>query len=110
VAARDIKIGTAMDAVAWARRVILAAATTPPGSPERRRKLDEIALGVARARQAADAYRGRMAAEIRIAVSVVELGLDRLRSRAAPGRDPDVDDAKSAKRRIHPRLRQAADR
>lgn len=108
MAARDIKIGTALDAASWAKGAIFAAATTPPGSPERRRKLDEIALGVARAKQAADSYRGKMAAELRIALSIAELGISKLRARPSKGPAPDVDAAESRpgkQKRSRPRLR-----
>jgi hypothetical protein len=107
MSAKDVKIGTAVDAVTWIKNAIVAAATTPPGSPARRRKLDEIALGIARARQMADGYRGKMAAELRIAVSVAELGVSKLRERGRDdrGRSSEGSDGARARKRVHPRIR-----
>jgi hypothetical protein len=102
--AGDVRIGTILRTMSWAKDAIAAVAATPPGSPERRRKLDEISVAVARIRQLADAHRGKMAAEIRLAVSVIELGLGRLRP-ATTSVDPANPGNQAKKKKPHPRLR-----
>jgi hypothetical protein len=80
--ARDITMGTVLDAVGWAREAYRAARDTPPGSSERRKKIEELSLAVMVARQKAQEYEGRLAPELRIALLVAEQGLRRMRGEA----------------------------
>ncbi len=78
--ARDIKIGTLADAARWTKRALAAAISTPRGSPERRAKLEELIQATTRARFLAEAYKGELAVELRVALRAAEIVLDRIRS------------------------------
>lgn len=80
--ARDLKIGTILDAAGWSIDA-LAATATPAGSPERRAKIVELSGAVQRGKVVAEAYDGKLAPEIRLALRVAEWGLGRLGAGAA---------------------------
>ncbi len=83
--ARDIKIGTLADAARWTKRALAAAISTPRGSPERRAKLEELIQATTRARFLAEAYKGELAVELRVALRAAEIVLNRIRSDAPTG-------------------------
>ncbi len=85
MAARDIKIGTLADAARWTRAALAAAISTPKGSPERRAKLEDLIQATTRARFLAEAYKGDLAVELRVALRAAEIVLDRIKSN-----DPSV--------------------
>jgi hypothetical protein len=100
--ARDVKLGTVADALAWLRDAAAVTLSTPPGSPERARKLDDLARALGRAKQSAAEYRGKMADEIQLGVQAAEIIVRRMRGDG--NASPDVtSDATPKKKRRHPR-------
>jgi len=109
-------MGAIIDAIAWAKSTLFVVIGTEKGSPQRRAKLDELARATVKARELADAYQGDLAIELRFALRMAEMGLDRFRIRppgASPGRGP-VDQRADGRtphkpsstprrRRVHPR-------
>lgn len=106
---KDIKLGTLMGGLAWLRDAALVTLGTPPGSPERRQKLDELSATLGRAKQAAAGYRGKMADELRLGVQAAELGVNRLRRRSTEreAQEGGGDEARESGpgERVHPRRR-----
>lgn len=104
--ARDVKLGTVADALAWLRDAAAVALGTPSGSPERARKLDELTHALGRAKASAAGYRGKMADEIRLGVQAAEIVVKRVRGDStAQNTDPvpDGDDNRGKRKRVHPR-------
>lgn len=103
--ARDVKLGTVADALAWLRDAAAVALGTPSGSPERARKLDELTHALGRAKASADGYRGKMADEIRLGVQAAEIVVKRVRGDStAQAADPtDGDTHRGKRKRVHPR-------
>ncbi len=105
---KDIKLGTLMGGLAWLRDAALVTLGTPPGSPERRQKLDELSATLGRAKQAAAGYRGKMADELRLGVQAAELGVNRLRRRSSEQEAQESGDKAredGSGERVHPRRR-----
>lgn len=103
--ARDVKLGTVADALAWLRDAAAVTLGTPPGSQERVQKLDELTLALGRAKVSVAGYRGKMADEIRLGVQMAEIVVKRVRgdSTAHTSEAASSDDRKEKRRRIHPR-------
>lgn len=106
--AREVKLGTVADALAWLRDAAAVAMSTPPGSPERAQKLNELAIVLDRAKTSAAGYRGKMADEIRLGVQAAEIVVKRVRgdvrARAENSEDSrSPNDGGGKRRRVHPR-------
>lgn len=108
MSARNLRVGTILDTLAWVGDG-LAALRTPRGSPQRRAKLEEIGAATTKARIAAESYRGRFAPEVRVALQVAELGVQRARSGWGSPESPGAaHDSRERPRRVHPRHAVAA--
>lgn len=83
MSARDVTVGSILDAARWVKDAVVAATTSPPGSPERLAKLDQLAVATSRARIVADA-RGGASRGLQIALRAAELGIDYLKKPSGP--------------------------
>lgn len=102
--ARDVKLGTVADALAWLRDAAAVALGTPPGSPERARKLGELAHALGRAKTSVAGYQGKMADELRLGVQAAEIVIRRVRGDVEASNQGTPSDAPRGKRRrVHPR-------
>lgn len=104
--ARDVKLGTVADALAWLRDAAAVTLGTPPGSPERVKKLDDLVGALGRAKASAAGYHGKMADEIRLGVQAAEIVVRRIRGDVvARPTEPSTDDVTGKRKRVHPRRR-----
>lgn len=100
---QDLKIGSVVGALRWLGSASAALLSTPPGSAERRARLDELARVVAQVRSLADARPGKFGAEVKLALHVADVLLERIRrSEGAPGCSGGQGEPSRA-RRVHPR-------
>lgn len=95
MSARDVTIGSIVDAARWVKDAVTVARQTPPGSAERMAKLDQLAMVTSRARMVADAKGGAASTGLQIVLRAAELGIDYLKKPSAPrGRHARTDESK----------------
>jgi hypothetical protein len=91
--ARDVTLGSIFDAAKWVKDAVAVARRSPPGSPERNAKLDQLAMVAVRARVEADSRRGGASTGLQIILRCAEAGIDYLKNPSKPrGRHAQASD------------------
>lgn len=75
----SVTLAAVIDAISEAKASLLIAIASPPRSAQRAAELGRLYQLATAARLLADAYRGRLAMDAKVALRVAELGYERLR-------------------------------